>query len=151
MIIKSIKLFLQNVCQNRVLTNIILETNRDFNIIFIQEPPWSTIHTIPNSFNKEGDKVVSTPNHLNWIAFSRSTSDENDYPRVISYINICLVNLHFSLHKNIFNHKDIYCFFFFNNRNTFFLLNFLFWCSPICFKVSKGYWSGYLKYFSYNW
>ena len=43
----------------------ILETNRDFNIIFIQEPLWSTIHAIPSSFNKEGDKVVGTPNHLN--------------------------------------------------------------------------------------
>jgi len=38
-IIKSVKLFLQNVCKNRVLTNTILETNRNFNIIFIQELP----------------------------------------------------------------------------------------------------------------
>jgi len=112
MIIKSIKLFSQNVYKNRVLTNMILETNRDFNIIFIQEPLWSTIHAIPSSFNKEEDKVVGTPNHLNWITFSRSTLDENDYPRVISYINICLANLHFSLHKDIFNHRDICCFFF---------------------------------------
>jgi len=37
-IIKSIKLFSQNVHKNRVLTDMILETNRDFNIIFIQEP-----------------------------------------------------------------------------------------------------------------
>ena len=57
MIIKSIKLFLQNVYKNRVLTDMILETNRDFNIIFIQEPPWSTIHAISSLSNKEEDKL----------------------------------------------------------------------------------------------
>ena len=35
MIIKNIKLFLQNIWKNRILTDIILETNKDFDIIFI--------------------------------------------------------------------------------------------------------------------
>ena len=107
MIIKIIKLFLQNVCKNRFLTNMILKTNRDFDIIFIQEPSWSTICTIPSLFNKEEDKVVSIANYLNWITFSRSILDKNNYSRVISYINICLANLHFSLYNNIFNYRNI--------------------------------------------
>jgi len=39
MIIKHIKLFSQNFCKNKLLTDMILEINYDFNIIFIQEPP----------------------------------------------------------------------------------------------------------------
>ena len=31
--------------------------------------------------------------------------------------------MYFSLRKDIFNHKDIYCFFFFNNDNIFFMIN----------------------------
>ena len=34
-----------------------------------------------------------------------------------------LSHLHFSLHKDIFNYKDINCFSFFNNNNIFFMLN----------------------------
>ena len=65
MIIKIIKLFLQNIHKNRILTDTILETNRDFDIIFIQEPHWSTICTISSLSNKEGNKVVGTLNHTN--------------------------------------------------------------------------------------
>ena len=37
MIIKEIKIFLQNVQKNRSLTNTILEEQKEFDIIFIQE------------------------------------------------------------------------------------------------------------------
>ena len=37
MIIKNIKIFLQNIQKNHILTNIILENNKNFNILFIQE------------------------------------------------------------------------------------------------------------------
>jgi len=123
MIIENLKVFSQNVQKNKALTNLILKTNKDFNIIFIQEPPWSFIHTILSFFSKEEDKVVGALNHTNWITFSRSNSDEYDYLRVISYINICLTSIHFSLWKDIFNYKDIYCFLFFNNGFIFFMIN----------------------------
>ena len=41
MIIKDMNIFSQNVCKNKLLTNIILEVYNKFNIIFIQELPWS--------------------------------------------------------------------------------------------------------------
>ena len=37
-IIKEIRIFLQNVYKNNLLTNTILEAQRYFDIIFIQEP-----------------------------------------------------------------------------------------------------------------
>jgi len=39
------------------------------------------------------------------------------------YINIWLLHLCFSLRKDIFNHKNICCFSFFNNSNLFFIIN----------------------------
>jgi len=38
MIIKDIKIFLQNVWKNNLIVNTILETQFEFNIVFIQEP-----------------------------------------------------------------------------------------------------------------
>jgi len=38
MIYDNIKLYLQNVCKNSLIINIILETQLSFDIIFIQEP-----------------------------------------------------------------------------------------------------------------
>jgi len=38
MIIKYLKLFLQNVYKNKLLTDTILENNENFDILFIQEP-----------------------------------------------------------------------------------------------------------------
>ena len=43
-----LKVFLQNVHKNRILTDIILKTQKEFNIIFIQELPWSFIQAIPS-------------------------------------------------------------------------------------------------------
>jgi len=39
MIIKNLGIFSQNIQKNKTLTNTLLEFNKDFNIIFIQEPP----------------------------------------------------------------------------------------------------------------
>jgi len=65
MIIKEIKIFPQNVCKNNLLTNTILKVQREFDIIFIQEPPWSFIWSIPSSSNKEEEEMVGAPNHPN--------------------------------------------------------------------------------------
>jgi len=89
------------------MVNTILETHLHFDIIFIQEPSWSTICTILNTLSKEREKLVSIPNHPNWITFSRLSIKEKDFPRVISYINIWLSYLCFLLCKDIFNHKYI--------------------------------------------
>jgi len=94
MILKDIKIFSQNVCKNNFVINTILET---YNIIFIQELSWSSICSIPSSMNKEGEKLVGVPNHPNWIMFS--------------------------LWKDIFDHRDISCIFFFNCGLSYFLIN----------------------------
>ena len=123
MIVKTIKIFSQNICKNNSIINIILETQCDFNIIFIQEPSWSFIQSIPSSRNKEGKELVEIPNHPNWTTFSRNLAQDNDSPRVLICINVQLLSLCFFLRKDIFNHRDISCVSFFNHSFVYFLIN----------------------------
>jgi len=123
MILKNLRVFSQNVWKNKSLTNTLLKMNKDFDIIFIRKPLWSTIHSIPSSLSKGGKIIVEAPNHPNWVTFSRNSSNNNDYPHVILFINICLTSLQFPLWKDILNHRDICCCSFFNNSKIFFFLN----------------------------
>ena len=92
---------------------------KNFDILFIQESLCSIIWTIPSSSNEEGDRVVNTPNYPNWITFSKLDTNDHNYLRVVTYINIHLVTIQFSLRRDIFDHKDICCFSFFNNSSIF--------------------------------
>jgi len=123
MILKDLKVFLQNVWKNNFLINTVLKVNYNFDIIFIQEPLWMTLKTIPSSENSEGIPLLDVPGHSNWFTFTREPCSSNDSPRVLAYINIRLSSLHFSLQKDIFNHRDILLISFFNNNSVFWILN----------------------------
>ena len=123
MILKSIKILSQNVCKNSLIVHSLLETQNYFDIILIQEPPWSEIHKVPSSSNSKGEPLIRTIHHPNWIMFGKSSLYRDDLPRVISYINIHLSPLCFLLRKDIINHRDINLISFFNNDTCFFILN----------------------------
>jgi len=93
MILSELKIFSQNVQKNNFIINTILEVNQDFDIIFIQEPSWTTIGNIPSTSNPEGISLLGVPNHPNWLTFARNPCSPNNSPRVISYINIRLSSL----------------------------------------------------------
>ena len=65
MILEDIKLFSQNIHKNNLIINIILETCNSYNIIFIQELSQFSIHSIPSSMDKKGEKLVEVPNDPN--------------------------------------------------------------------------------------
>ena len=65
MILKNIKILLQNICKNDFIINTILKTQISFNIVFIQEPSWSFIHALPILKNCEGEELVGVSNHPN--------------------------------------------------------------------------------------
>jgi len=88
MICDNLKIFSQNVHKNSLIVNTILKAQSSFNIIFLQEPPWSIIHTIPSSTSYEGKKLVGAPHYPNWLTFARSPTNKSDFPRVLTYINI---------------------------------------------------------------
>jgi len=55
--------------------------------------------------------------------FANKSSNIHDYLRIITYVNIRLSPLQFSLCKDILSHKDILIVSLFINNNVFFLIN----------------------------
>ena len=104
-----LKFFSQNIRKNKLIVDTILETQFSYDIIFIQEPPWSIIYSISSSNNCEEEPLVGIPHHPNWITFTRPPSNQLDYPRVMTFINICILRLCFSLQNDVLNHRDISC------------------------------------------
>jgi len=123
MIVENLKILSQNVCKNSLLVKTLLEALTHFDIILIQEPPWSEIHKIPSSSNCEGDPLMGSSHHPNWMTFARIPSNNKDFPRVLAYVNIHLSALHFLLRKDIFNHRDVSLISFSNNNTCFYILN----------------------------
>ena len=118
MILKNLRVFSQNVWKNKILTNTVLEINKDFNIILIQEPSWSTIWSISSSMSEEDETIIGAPNHLDWVTFARNPSNNNNYPYIILYINICLTSLYF-IFKNTYLTIGIFPVFPFSIRAKF--------------------------------
>ena len=118
-----LKFFSQIIRKNKLIVDTILETQSSYDIIFIQEPSWSIIHFIPSSNNCEEKPLVGVSHHPNWIMFTRLPSNQSDYPRVVTFINIHISHLYFSLRNDILNHRDISCIFFLNQSSTFFIIN----------------------------
>ena len=123
MIFSNLKIFLQNIRKNNLIVNTILELKADFDIVFIQELSWSTICFLPCSNDCKGEPLVGVINHPNWLTFSKPSTSESNYPRVVIYINIRLATLCFVLHKDIIDYRDTLLISFFNNNDIFWLMN----------------------------
>ena len=137
MILEKIKIYSQNVHKNNSIINTILETQSFFDVIFIQESSWSSIKSIPSFTNCEGNELVGVSNHPNWMVFSKPFLWDSNSPRVITYINICIFSLCFSLCNDIFHHRDILCVSFFNHGSIFFLINIYSDSSQLALKYLK--------------
>jgi len=123
MIIKYSKILSQNVQKNKLLTDSILKNNKDYDIIFIQEPSWATIWQVPSTLSPEGENLIGASHHLSWTLFIRNSETENDHPRVTTYVNKKLSKLQFSLWRDIYNHWDISLISFLNHGILYYLLN----------------------------
>ena len=64
-------------------------------------------------------------------------SSASDSPRVVTYVNIKLSFFHFSLHKDIYNYRDISLISFFNNNDILFLINMYLDSSQLALKYLK--------------
>ena len=123
MIVKNLKIFSQNVHKSSLIVNTLLETLTQFDIILIQEPPWSEICKIPSTLCSEGKPLMGSSHHPNWISYARTPLVVNDFPRVIAYVNIRLSPFHFLLRTDIINHRNISLISFFNNNICYYILN----------------------------
>jgi len=120
--------------------NTILKVKANFDIVFIQEPSWSTICSIPSSRNCEEEFLVSVVNYSNWLTFAEA---KNDYPRVVIYINIRLFSLFFTLQRHHY-YRDILLVSFFNNNDVFWLMNVYSNSSHLALKYLKNT-EGYIR------
>ena len=118
-----LKFFSQNIRKNKLIINTILETQSLYDIIFIQELPWLIICSIPSSSNCDGEPLVGVLHHPNWYTFTRNLTNQSNSPRVITYINICILHFCFSLWNDILNHRDISWISFLNQGSIYFMLN----------------------------
>ena len=122
-ILKNLKILSQNVRKNHLIINTILKTQSQFDIILIQEPPWSIIHKVPSSSSSKGENFVGTIHHPNWLLFAIYPVNKVVSSRVTAYINICLFSLRFTLWSDIINHTDILLISFTSNCSQYFILN----------------------------
>jgi len=98
MIKNNLKIFSQNVRKNKVLTDIILETQKNSaDVIFIQELPRSLIQRIPSHSNLMGDPLYGTSNYPEWTLFIRQDTTQENYARVTTYVNKRLAKMRFAL------------------------------------------------------
>ena len=124
MIRHNIKIFSQNIRKNKVLTDIILETQKNSaNIIFIQESPRFLVWHIPSHSNPMRDPLYGTPNHPEWTLFICQDPTQENYTRVATYVNKHLVRMRFALRLNIINHHNINVLAFHNDWDTNYIIN----------------------------
>jgi len=57
------------------------------------------------------------------MIFARPSTNDNDYSKVITYINIKLISIYFSLIKDIFNYCDLNLISFLNHSIMCFIIN----------------------------
>ena len=98
MIRHNLKIFLQNIRKNKILTDIILETQKNLaDVIFIQEPLRFLVRHIPSYSNPMGDPLYSISNHPDWILFTCQDTTQENYARVTIYVNKYLARMRFAL------------------------------------------------------
>ena len=123
MIIKNLRIFSQNIRKNSVIVTSLLESLTQYDIILIQELPWSEICKVPSTLYSKDEPLMGTCHHPNWITYTRIPLTDSNFPRVIAYINTRLSSFRFLLRKDIINHRDIGLIFFLNNKACFYILN----------------------------
>ena len=77
-----------NIQKNSLYTSVLLESLKDSNydILFLQEPPWGIVRKAPSSSSKDGDPVIGAPTHPDWLQVVRPPSG-GEHPRVLAYVH----------------------------------------------------------------
>ena len=123
MILKNLKILSQNIQKNYLIVNTIFKTQSYFDIILIQELPWSVIYKVPSTSSSEGENLVGTVHYPNWLLFTINPVKKATSSKVTAYINIRLSSLCFSLRSDIINYIDILLILFTNNCTQYFIMN----------------------------
>jgi len=119
----DIRVYSHNVAKNYLYLDVLLETlYNDFDVLFIQEPPWRTIRQVPSSSNKEGDDVIRAPMHPEWLYMVRPPQNDQA-PRVMAFVSKRLEKLRPSMRTDVIDHCDIFILSLFQGNDTYNLMN----------------------------
>ncbi|CAA7264641.1 unnamed protein product [Cyclocybe aegerita] len=96
----------QNVHHTYAHFNTLLEICKTkFDILFFQETPWNFIRHALFTTSMEGDEVIGTPKHPNWLQMVRIK--EGEVPRVIASVSTRLSRYRPAMCRDIVDHRDI--------------------------------------------
>jgi len=120
---KDIRVYLHNVAKNYMYLDVILKTlYNDFDVLFVQEPPWRTIRQAPSASNKEGDDIIGAPMHPEWLYMVRPPQNDQA-PRVMAFVSKRLEKLRPSMRTDLIDHCDIFILSLFQGNDTYYLMN----------------------------
>jgi hypothetical protein len=103
-------IFCQNVNRNYGYMDTLLASLYDqYDLLFIQEPPWRRIRSAPSSVSHDGEDVIGPPISPNWGVIHRPSSLEEP-PRVLVYFNVCIAALRPAFRQDLIDHRDVILF-----------------------------------------
>jgi hypothetical protein len=107
--IDNIRIYSKNVGKKHNWTVSLLEQFKlDFDILFLQEPPWATVRYTASLTEKGGTPIKGPPIHPDWTPmFPKGFDAAEDRPRVIAYVNRAIRVVKPKLRSDIVNHCDV--------------------------------------------
>ena len=108
-LIKSLRIYSQNVGRKWSWVVNLLESRKlEFDVIFLQEPPWSTVRYSASLTEKTGDPVRGPPVHPDWwVIYPKEFDPEEDRPRVLAYVHRRLAAGKPKFRTDVVKHRDI--------------------------------------------
>ena len=90
---KDLDVFLERECDN-------------FDVLFVQEPPWQLIRMAPSASNKEGSEVRGASRHPQWLSMVREP-EPGSRPRVLTYVSQRLDPMHPAYRRDLIDDRDV--------------------------------------------
>jgi hypothetical protein len=105
-----IRIFCQNVNRNYSLTDTLLSSlYENYDLLFIQEPPWRLIRNAPSSTSRDDEPVISMPLSPFWDAIVWPSGLDSP-PRMAVFVNSRIASLKPAYRRDLFDHRDILIF-----------------------------------------
>jgi hypothetical protein len=107
--VETLRIYCQNVGHKHNWTiNLLERMKSQFDILFLQEPPWATMRYTASLTEKDGVPVKGPPIHPDWISlFPKGFDPAEDRPRVPAYVNRAIRSIKPKLRSDIMNHRNV--------------------------------------------
>jgi Endonuclease-reverse transcriptase len=108
--ILQLRIFSQNVNRNYAyMDSLLSDLYKDYDFLFLQEPPWRYIRAAPSSSLRDGTDVIGGPLNPNWGCLVRLSGLDSP-PGIMVYFSNYIANLCPGLDWDLVDHRDILLF-----------------------------------------